>query len=241
MRTKAIVAYDGSRFLGFQCQKHSSNTVMGAFYRALRKVGIKSKAVGSGRTDRGVHATAQVIHFDIPPYWHDLTRLQTYLNRHLAPYIEIKKLSPTPPDFHARYSAKRRAYRYILSQKPLSPFLAAYKHYQKIADKELLARALRLFEGEHDFGMFMKTGSDTKSSVRTIYRARLYEYKDDIILYFEANGFLRAQVRMMVDFLLKIAQDELTLWQLRMQLAGKERFSTTLAPPSGLYLCRIIY
>ncbi|BCD62012.1 tRNA pseudouridine38-40 synthase [Nitratiruptor sp. YY08-26] len=241
MRIKAVVAYDGSRFMGYQCQKHTTNTISSHLYHALKKVGIESKVVGSGRTDRGVHATGQVIHFDIPSYWNNLTKLQTYLNRHLAPYIKIRTLQQVDQNFHARYSAKRRAYRYILSQKPLTPFTAAYKHYHQISHTSILIEVLKLFEGEHDFRFFMKSGSDTKSSIRTIYKATLYEHKDDMVFYIEANGFLRAQIRMMVDFLLKIDQELLSLWQLKIQLEAKERFSTSLAPPSGLYLCRVIY
>ena len=240
MRIKAVIQYDGSRFDGFQCQKHTKNTITYKLYQALKKIGIESRVIGSGRTDKGVHATAQVVHFDVPSYWEDLLRLQTYLNRHLAPFIQIRSLQKVPDTFHARYSAKKRAYRYIVSKKELSVFEAAYKTYAPL-NIQLTRKALELFEGEHDFALFMKTGSDTKSTIRTIYTARVYEHKSDYILYFVANGFLRSQIRMMVDFLFKLSQDRLSLWQLQMQVATKERFSTSLAPPNGLYLCRVIY
>lgn len=240
MRIKATIAYDGSRFMGFQCQKHTSDTVMGHLYRAAKSLGIESRIIGSGRTDRGVHATAQVVHFDVPAFWSDLERLQAHLARKLSPFIQIRRLQRVSDDFHARYSATRRAYRYIITPKAPSPFASAYVTHAHI-EPAIVQEALKIFEGEHDFRYFMKTGSDVASSVRTIYKARLYGHKDYQILYFEANGFLRAQIRMMVQFLLDLSSDRLALWQLRMQLEGKERFCTSLAPPNGLYLCRVVY
>ncbi|MRI58802.1 MAG: tRNA pseudouridine(38-40) synthase TruA [Epsilonproteobacteria bacterium] len=241
MRLKGVIAYDGSRFEGFQSQKHTSNTVVGTLHAALKRMGIETKVVGSGRTDRGVHATMQVIHFDLPPFWSDIEKLRNYLQTYCEPYIQIKRLYGVDSSFHARYSAKRRAYRYIITHKKPSPFEAAYLTYNPPLDRELLTKGLSLFVGRHDFSYFMKSGSDTKSALRTIYRAKLYEYEGKSVIYIEADGFLRAQVRMMVDFLLKIARGELSLTQLQEQLTLKKRHSTTLAPPNGLYLSKVIY
>ncbi len=240
MRIKALIAYDGSRFEGFQSQKHTANTIMGHLERSLKNLGISSRIVGSGRTDRGVHATAQVIHFDLPSFW-DLQRFANYFQKSLDPFIKVRGLSLAPPRFHARFDAKSRAYRYILSPTPPTPFEAAYLCYEPHLNKELIAQALKLFEGKHDFAHFMKTGSDTKTSVRTIFRTATYEHNGRFVLYIEGDAFLRAQIRMMVDFLLKIARGELTIHQLQEQLAKKNRYSTTLAPPGGLYLCRVVY
>ncbi len=240
MRIKALIAYDGSRFEGFQSQKHTANTVMGKLQRALKNLGVGSKIVGSGRTDRGVHATAQVIHFDLPPFW-EFERFGNYFQKNLGPFIKVRHLSPALPHFHARFDAKSRAYRYILSPTLPSPFEAAYLCYEPNLNKELITQALKLFEGRHDFAYFMKTGSNTKSSVRTIFRTATYERQGRFVLYIEGDAFLRAQVRMMVEFLLKISRSELTIGQLKEQLSKKARYSTTLAPPGGLYLCRVVY
>ena len=240
MRVKALISYDGSRFNGFQSQKHTTNTVMHQLQSACKRVGIDSKIIGSGRTDAGVHATGQIIHFDLPPFWSDIAKLQRYLNSYLAPYIAIKRVVPVSNDFHARYSAKRRAYRYIVSKKPPNVFEAAYRSYFFINPK-ICKEALTLFLGRHDFRYFYKTGSDTKTTIRTIYKARLYEQKDYYIIYIEADGFLRAQIRMMVDALRKVSNTALTLTQLQEQLEAKKQFSSSLAPPNGLYLCRVIY
>ena len=240
MRIKAVIAYDGSRFEGFQSQKHTQNTVMGLLQKTLHNLGITGQIVGSGRTDRGVHATAQVIHFDLPSFW-ELERFGSYFQRNLGPFVQLRRLSVAPAHFHARFDAKSRAYRYILSSTPPSPFEAAYLCYEPHLNKELITQALKLFEGRHDFGYFMKTGSDTKTSIRTIFRTAAYEHKRRFVLYIEGDAFLRAQVRMMVAFLLKISRGELTIAQLKEQLAKEARHSTTLAPPGGLYLCRVVY
>ncbi len=240
MRVKAVIAYDGSRFEGFQSQKHTANTVMGHLERSLKKLGVDSKIVGSGRTDRGVHATAQVIHFDLPSFW-ELERFGSYFQKNLGPFVQLRRLSAASANFHARFDAKSRAYRYILSSTSPSPFEAAYLCYEPHLHKESITQALRLFEGRHDFAYFMKTGSDTKSSIRTIYRTATYEYRGRFVLYIEGDAFLRAQVRMMVAFLLEISRGKLTIAQLKEQLAKKARYSSTLAPPGGLYLCRVVY
>ncbi|BAF70217.1 tRNA pseudouridine(38-40) synthase TruA [Nitratiruptor sp. SB155-2] len=241
MRIKAVISYDGSRFDGFQIQKHTANTVMHHLYNALQRVGIESKIVGSGRTDKGVHATAQVIHFDLPPFWSELERLQNLLNESLRPYIQIKRVVKVPKEFHARYSAKRRAYRYLLKKSEPSVFENAYLHHVSNLDIEIIKRNISLFEGRHDFRYFMKTGSDTKSSVRRIFKTALYEKDDLYVLYFEGDGFLRAQIRLIVGALIKLGKGELKPEQIIDQLACKARYTSTLAPPNGLYLCKIIY
>jgi tRNA pseudouridine38-40 synthase len=240
MRAKAVIAYDGSKFYGFQSQKSTERTVVGALRKALGTLGINSEVVGAGRTDRGVHATAQVVHFDLPGYWSDLSRLRHYLNATLHPAIHIRRLHFVPEVFHARYCAKRRGYRYILSTKEFSPFMAHYVTYTHF-DPKKITRAVHILQGYHDFRFFLKRGSDTKSTIRTIYRATSYRHKDFFVLYFEADGFLRAQVRMMVDFLLAIGRGEASEAELLEQLRGITRHRTTLAPPQGLYLCRVVY
>lgn len=241
MRAKAILSYDGSRFYGFQSQKHTKNTVATTLENSLKNLNIYSKITASGRTDRGVHATNQVIHFDLPPFWKDLKKLKNHLNRQLLPNIYVKNISFIDESFHARFSAKRRAYRYILTTKNPNPFEYNYVTFVENLDFKRVEDAIKLFEGRYDFKFFQKSGSDVKTTTREIYKAKSYEYKNYKILYFEANGFLRSQIRMMVDFLLKISKGDLTKEELKEQLLCQKRHSTSLAPPNGLYLCRVIY
>ncbi len=240
-RIKLTISYNGSRFLGLQNQSHTDNTVMGTLTNALRRLHIADTPVASGRTDSGVHAFRQVLHLDLPPHWDNLVRLRRALEHQLPLSIRIRRIERADPDFHARYSARRRVYRYILSPNPPNPFEADLVTFCEPPDLDKLNTALRLFEGEHNFEFFKKSGSDVKHYVRTVYKARAYRHKNYIVLYFEANGYLRSQIRMMTDAALKTAYGDMRLHQLREQLERKVRHTTDLAPASGLYLSKIIY
>ncbi len=240
MRVKAVVAYDGSYFHGFQKQKTTQDTVTTAIESALQSLHIESAIVGSGRTDRGVHATGQVIHLDLPYFWSDLSKLKRELNRKLK-RIKIKHITAVDEHFHARFSAKRRLYRYIFKRSKPSLFEENYISYYSSFDAEILHQALELLEGEHDFCHFHKTGSPMHSTVRHIYRARYREWDEYSIIYFEANGFLRSQVRMMVAAVMLCAEGHISLEMLREQISGSTRHTTQLAPPAGLYLARVYY
>ncbi len=241
MRIKAVIAYDGSAFYGFQRQTSTPLTITHAIEDVLRSLHIDSPVIGSGRTDRGVHATGQVIHFDIPDFWHDIQRLRYILNQKLDG-IYIKHITPVDMHFHARFSAQKRLYRYLFTTTTPSVFerryLASYPAHFEI-DK--LHEALSLFEGEHDFKYFHKTGSQPHTTVRTIYHSRYYRYKNRHIITFEADGFLRSQVRMMVEGVMQYAFGKWDRHSLLSQLAGERQYLHTLAPAQGLYLAKIFY
>ena len=240
MRVKASIAYDGSYFKGFQKQKSTKQTITSEIESALRSVGIHDNIRGSGRTDAGVHATGQVIDFKVPKFWQDLKKLKTALNRKLK-HISFKHLYFVEDSFHSRFTAKKRVYRYVFKTTQPSVFEQNYISYFPKFDKEQLQLALKAFEGEHDFSNFIKTGSITHTNVREIYKAHYKNYKGYHLIYFEANGFLRSQVRMMVAFAMQVATKEKTLLELEEQLTLKKRHCTKLASPEGLYLARIIY
>jgi len=240
MRVKAVIAYDGSLYQGFQRQKSTDNTVATALEKALRELQIDSPVTGSGRTDRGVHATGQVIHFDLPPFWHDLAKLQTVLNRKLSA-IRFKHLSRVPDSFHARFSAQKRTYRYLFKTERVSVFERNYCAHYDTFDAEILRKALSSFQGEHDFSSFHKTGSQIHTTVREIYHTDYRQRGAYHFLYFTANGFLRSQVRMMVEAAMLCAQGKSTLHQLKVQVDCKVKHTTKLAPSEGLYLAKILY
>lgn len=240
MRVKAVIAYDGSHFLGFQKQTSTKQTITTAIEEALQSLQIPCSITGSGRTDTGVHATGQVIHFDIPEYWYDLKKLTLNLNRKLHT-IHIKHISQVSDDFHVRFHAKKRVYRYIFKTKKPSVFEQDYISYYPAFNVEKLQVALSYFVGEHDFEYFRKTGSQTHTTVRHVYEAQ-YEVRQDYhFIYFKANGFLRSQVRMMVEMAMQYAQGTCSLQQLQEQLNTTQKHSTKLAPPEGLYLARVLY
>lgn len=235
-----MISYDGSSYQGFQKQTSTKRTVTSALEDALVSLQIHSPITGSGRTDAGVHATAQVIHFDLPDFWDDLEKLKINLNRKLTD-ISFKHISKVGDDFHARFSAKKRVYRYVFKTHQPSVFEQKYISYYDKFNPALLIEALKSFEGEHDFDFFHKTGSVTHTTIREIYRTHYVERKGYYFIYFQANGFLRSQVRMMVDMAMSCAKNEITLRQLKEQLKCQKKHSTKLAPPEGLYLARILY
>jgi len=239
-RVKAIIAYDGSMYYGFQKQKSTKQTVAREIEDALLSLHIHSTIVASGRTDAGVHATGQIIHFDIPDYWQDLEKLTSNLNRKFS-NIHCKHIAFVSQDFHARFWAKKRLYRYIFKTVKPSIFEQKYIAYYPTFNEEKLQEALNIFIGKHDFNMFRKTGSDTHTSMREIYKTFYLKRDAYHYIYFEADGFLRAQVRMMIDTAMQCAREELSLQALKEQRDCKHRYTSNLAPAQGLYLAKVIY
>lgn len=240
IKVKAVISYDGSAYLGFQRQKSTKKTISTAIETALSSLQIDSKIIGSGRTDAGVHASGQVIHFNLPDYWADLEKLKLNLNRKLHD-ISFKHITTVKDDFHARFSAKKRLYRYIFKTTTPSVFEHKYISYYQTFSPQRLKDALKYFEGKHDFDFFHKTGSDTHTTIREIYSINYKEHNGYHFIYFQANGFLRSQVRMMVDAAMQCAQEEMSLSQLQEQIACSHKHTTKLAPPEGLYLAKILY
>jgi tRNA pseudouridine38-40 synthase len=214
-------------------------TVQGEIQNALYKLNIPSSVLHAGRTDRGVHALNQTIAFNAPSFW-NTEKLHNVLNNILHPHIHIKKLLKTKDGFHPRFDAKKRSYRYLLSP-VFSPHTNDYiTFYPNQINYKLLKQALKRFEGEHNFECFSKTGSEVKSYIRTIYKTDIFKYKNITVIKIEGNGFLRGQIRLIVDFLMKINEGVLDTGDIDKQLGGK-LISKHLAPPNGLYLERIWY
>lgn len=236
MRLFLTIAYNGTHYLGSQTQTETPNTIFGNLERVLKQLGIKGKVVASGRTDKGVHASGQVAHVDLPPFWEDLAKLKRVLNEMLPSSIFIKKIRRVSDESHARYGAKVRTYRYLIKEGDSNPFEADFITFLKSVDFKRLEKNIKLFVGIHDFSEFMKTGSDTESSVREIYRAFAYKHKGYIVLNFQANGFLRSQIRLMVGALLELNADEI-----ESKLKKNKEQKNRPAPPNGLYLARINY
>ena len=240
MCVKAVIAYDGSHYFGFQKQTSTCKTITYAIEEALQSLQIHSEIIGSGRTDAGVHASGQVIHFDLPEYWTDLEKLKLNLNRKLHD-ISFKHITKVSDNFHARFSAKKRLYRYVFKTSKPSVFEQQYVSYYPTFDAEKLSEALQYFEGKHDFAYFRKTGSETYTTLREIYFTKHKTHHGYHFIYFQANGFLRSQVRMMVDAAMSYAHDNITQTELQEQIDCKQKHTTRLAPPEGLYLAKILY
>ena len=241
MRIKITLSYNGTTYAGSQVQKSTPNTVMGTLQHAFRRLGIDALPVASGRTDRGVHATGQVVHCDVPQHWHDTARLQVMLNRQLPPSIRIRAIKTVAGDFHARFSARRRVYRYILSEAEPSPFEWDFVTFTQSLDLGRINDAMTAFLGTHDFTRFKKTGSETPSDRRTVYRAFAYRHRGKVVFTFEGSAFLRSQIRLMVGFLLQVNAGKRSREELVEQLACRADYKIPPAPHNGLYLAKIKY
>lgn len=240
LNIKLIISYDGSKFLGSQSQPNKLS-VEDCFQKVLKRLNIDTKIYFSGRTDKDVHATNQVINFLIPKYWNNLNKLKEILNYHLPNSIVIKNISIVDDNFHSRYSAKKRVYRYILTTKQLTPFNSNYITYYKNIDEKKIQNGIKEFIGIYDFEYFAKGDRGTKTTIREIFNTKFYKYKDYYIFNFCANGFLRGQIRLMVGFLLKISDGDLSINDLKAQLNKEIKISIKPAKPNGLYLSKIIY
>ena len=234
------ISYNGSNYYGSQIQPDKI-TIQSKVEEVFKILNIDTTLEFSGRTDKGVHAFRQSISSLIPNYWDDLDKLKTTMNKLLPNSIYIRKINYVEQSFHARFSAKKREYRYLITSKKLTPFNSDFISHYDIIDETKISEAIKYFIGIHDFEYFAKKGSDPISYVREIYDIKFYKHKDFYVLNFKANSYLRSQIRMMVDFIMKISQGKLTTNDLKMQLNKEKLISWTLAPANGLYLSKIHY
>jgi tRNA pseudouridine38-40 synthase len=198
----------------------------------------------SGRTDKNVHAIGQVFHKDISTIWSNrLDELQKILNRKIPNSIKIRNLAETSSGFHARFSAKKRTYRYIFSTERPNPFSEKFISSIDLENFNLEKAkiGIEFFKGMHDFKNFSKEGSEPKSTIREIYETRAYKYRDFYVFKFSGNSFLRSQVRFMVATIIKFAKNELSENDLVQMLKRNIKVDFKPAPANGLYLWKIQY
>ncbi|WP_283583618.1 tRNA pseudouridine(38-40) synthase TruA [Limosilactobacillus difficilis] len=247
-RYKITFAYDGTNFSGFQIQPHKrtvEQTLKDAVNKIAKHPDPAIPVIGSGRTDAGVHALNQVAHFDLS---YQLTGLQMQraLNSLLPLDILVKKAEPVSMDFHARFSAHRKRYRYRVDLGEfVNPFKRNYTaHFKYPVDVDLMQRAAQDLVGKHDFTSFVASGSQAHSNVRTIYEATVRRdvANNEVVFEFVGNGFLYNQVRIMVALLLEIGSRQRPSDDVKRVLAAKDRNQARMtAPASGLYLVNVDY
>ncbi|NHM33407.1 tRNA pseudouridine(38-40) synthase TruA [Neobacillus terrae] len=243
-RYKCLVSYDGTGFEGYQIQPNG-RTVQGELERVLNKLhkGGPVKVSGSGRTDAGVHAKGQVIHFDsalsIPE-----EKWGMALNSLLPKDLTILKVEKADPEFHARFNAVGKEYRYqLLLSKSRSPFLRNYAyHYPYPLNLEAMEEGFNYLRGTHDFTSFCSAKTEVTDKIRTI-REIDYFIKDNLlVLRFAGNGFLYNMVRILTGTLLEVGAGERKPEELAEILKGKDRrLAGKTAPPHGLYLWKVFY
>ena len=249
-RFKITVAYDGRPFDGWQSQS-GGNTVQDSLQDAASAIAKQTVLVhGAGRTDAGVHALGQVAHFDAPEGNSMSAKdWQNALHTKLPRTIRVMDSREVDEDFHCRYSAKRKTYRYEIDigaiHSPLRAGLAWHVYYP--LDEAVLRESVALFEGKHDFANLAarrKNGKPVRTTVRTIYQAAAERRGDaGFTLTFEGDGFLYKMVRMMVGAAIDCARGRETTDWIRAMLekpaeAGK---CSACAPADGLYLVGVDY
>ena len=246
VRYKAVIAYDGTNFNGFQKQPNG-RTVQGELEKTLQKMnnGEAITVFGSGRTDAGVHALGQVIHFDYPQE-RPLERMRFALDTQSPADIAVAKVEIVPADFHARYLVTEKTYHFkVQIQKPRSPFRRFYAaYYPYPLELEKIRQALPDLLGTHDFTSFCASGSSIEDKVRTIYQAELSVNEDEteLTFIFRGNGFLYKMIRILVGTLLKIGNGRLAPDSIPEILAEKDRNAAgPTAHPEGLYLAEVKY
>ncbi|QFG00835.1 tRNA pseudouridine(38-40) synthase TruA [Psychrobacillus glaciei] len=247
MRLKAIISYDGSGFSGYQVQPEK-RTVQQELERVLciMHKGDIVKVIGSGRTDAGVHATGQVIHFD-SPLTIPMDNWRTALNVQLPGDIRISSVEQIRNDFHARYDATGKTYRYIWSLNEVhSPFERNYSvHVDRYKPNvELMKEASLYLLGTHDFSSFCASNTSVKDFVRTVHSIKFEMKKESnqVHMVINGNGFLYNMVRIIAGTLWEIAIGQKSVGELRGILESCDRSKAgKTAPAHGLYLEKVEY
>ncbi len=243
MRIALGLEYDGSAFAGWQSQPHG-NTVQDVLERALAAVaGAPMRVTCAGRTDAGVHALEQVVHFD-PPVTRPLNAWVRGVNAHLPDSVAVRWAVAVAEDFHARFSARSRSYRYLLYNQPVRPALdhrrAGWFHLP--LDLEAMRAAAACLVGEHDFSAFRAAECQAKSPVKTLYTARIERLGDYVVFDFRANAFLHHMVRNMVGALVYVGKGRYPPeWLGELLASGDRRLAAPTFPAAGLYLAGIEY
>lgn len=246
-RYKMTMAYDGHLFHGFQMQPNQ-RTVQGTVEEALSKM-TKGKRViveGSGRTDAGVHAIGQVIHFDYPGKQIPAEKMILALNSMMPLDIVFKDCEIVDEDFHVRYSAKGKWYRYRVSQdRFVDPFRRFYTgHFPYPLDINKMQKAAQDLIGTHDFTSFAASGGQIVNKVRTMYYVNVQEDKEnnEIIFDFICSGFLYNMVRILVGTLLEIGNGKRPVDDFPRVIKAKNREEVReTAQANGLYLYHVFY
>lgn len=250
-RYQVILAYDGSRFAGFQRQRRARQlpTVQDVLEEALRKLGWQGeKVLYAGRTDRGVHASGQVVAFDLE-WRHTAQALRAALNACLPGDVAVQAVKECAPAFHPRYQALGRRYRYrIFCAETRQPLLERYAwRVWPAVEIEPMQMAARLILGNHDFGAFGSALSLRGSTQREVQAAGWKAWQEDSVTCawqfdVQANAFLYHMVRRLVAAMVAIGQGRLTLEQFERALQGEEALpKVELAPPQGLTLIEVLY
>lgn len=238
-----MIEYDGTQYCGWQIQEEEKS-VQGEIQAAIESmVHHEVKLIGAGRTDAGVHALGQVANFNttasIEPF-----SIKRGLNGILPPDIVIHNAENVPLEFHSRFDAKKRWYRYQLhhGEQPLALLRNIYTFSPFPIDLGLMNEAARILVGEHDFSSFRSSQCSAKNPVRTLSKLDIDSGNNIILFDFEAQSFLHNMVRVIVGTLLEVGRGKFTVEDVKRILEARDRTQAgPTAPPHGLILMQVVY
>lgn len=242
MRYLMTFSYDGSKYSGYQKQKNHM-TIQQNIEDILTKINNSEvKIYASGRTDAGVHALNQKAHFNLDK---DINRdkLRNSLNKMINKDIYIKSIEVVDDNFHARFCVVHKEYIYKINVGEYNPLEMNYIYqYNKELNISNMKKACRYLVGTHDFKSFTKTGDQKDNYVKTIYKIKIVKRKDNIIISFKGNGFLRYMIRNIVGLLIEIGNGQRNPIDAYTVLIEKNRTKSGItASPVGLYLNEVKY
>ena len=244
-RYQIKIEYDGTTFIGWQYQKNGKS-IQGVLQKILLQF-LKKKiiVVGSGRTDSGVHAIEQSAHIDLEKKILEKKKFLQSLNFYLRNYpIAITDIKEKDQNFHARHSAKKRTYKYLIINRMSPPVLKKNRawHIRKKLDVKVMKKGSKMLLGTHDFSTFRTSSCQAKSPIKTMEKISIKKSKDKITLKFVSRSFLQQQVRSMVGCIKYLGEGKWSVDNFKKSFKSKKR--SNCAPPApacGLYLERIKY
>ena len=238
------VEYEGTAYKGFQKQKSTSETIQGLIDKALSQVADeKIKSVSSGRTDAGVHAFCQTIHFDTTSSRENKAWVQGG-NSLLPKDIRFIWAQKVNNNFHSRFSAISRTYRYIIRNSSFPSALNRSRHLwiKEDLDLQSMRRASSYLIGDRDFTSFRSSSCESKTSIRNIYSIKIKKKGELVLIDITANAFLLNMVRIIVGTLLEVGRKKITPKKVKLILDAKDRkLSGKTASPEGLYFVGTSY
>lgn len=241
---KMVIAYDGSRYNGWQKQGNTKDTIQGKLEKVLEKLeGREVEVIGAGRTDAGVHALGQVANVKLESKINGETLLQ-YLNQYLPEDIAVLSVKEVPMRFHSRLNATEKTYLYRIYRSEIpNPFIRKYTvTITEKLDIEKMRMAAELLIGEHDFKSFCSLKKSKKSTVRTLYSITIEEIEEEIRISVRGNGFLYHMVRIIVGTLLEVGTGKKKPEEIEQILEkGERQAAGKTAPAHGLFLKEVKY
>ncbi len=240
-----IIEYVGTDFKGWQVQK-KVKTIQGLIQRKISNLlNEKITLLGSGRTDTGVHAIEQSAHFECKNKIRHLDKFLKSINYFLnKDYITILKIKKRDKNFHARFSAKMRIYKYVIINRLSGPVLDKNRgwHIMKKLDLIAMKKGAKKLIGTKDFSTFRASSCRAKSPIKTMKLVKIKSFKDKIEIEFKSKSFLQQQVRSMVGCLKYLGENKWSLKKFESVIKSRKRnLCAPPAPPEGLFLKRVIY